>query len=188
MAPFSTRGVNDCLPAHPAHCRASRRRVGLPTRERLLSVVGGNASSSLANPTDGSPSRRAGHKGLGAFEEVGHCLGECRGTIGSRARWGIALVPFFEEPPFHNRDQQFGSVFLQRRVHPRSSRRKAAHRALALCHDWRDIGRHQPAPDSHQKIPAAPPSDLGSEGVVGAQRVGVFSAPECIQRLHSDAG
>ncbi|MGB9646985.1 MAG: cation-transporting P-type ATPase [Stellaceae bacterium] len=67
-----------------------------------------------ANPTDRSPSRRAGHKGLEAFEEVGHCLGECRGTIGSRARCGIALVPFFEEPPFHNRDQEFESVFLQR--------------------------------------------------------------------------
>jgi NAD(P)-dependent dehydrogenase (short-subunit alcohol dehydrogenase family) len=32
------------------------------------------------------------------------------------------------------------------------------------------------------------PSDLGSEGVVGAQRGGIFAAPECIQRLRIDAG
>ncbi len=38
-----------------------------------------------------------------------------------------------------------------------------------------------------KKIPAAPPLHLGSEGVLGAQRGGIFAAPECIQRLRIDA-
>src|ERR1700731_3711017 len=64
---------------------------GIPRRRRRspsLSVPSGKIGSFPPKPSSGA-------------ENEGRC--------------GIALVPFPEEAAFHNRDQEFESVFLQRR-------------------------------------------------------------------------